>query len=84
MEKLLLISLRLPAADREYEVRLPAGLNAHLAALLTAQALEGLSEGSFRAAKSCVLAWRNTGRVLDSQRTIGENGVLNGSRLLLI
>ena len=43
MEKLLFVSLRLPAADREYEVRLSAGLNAHIAALLTAQALEGLA-----------------------------------------
>ena len=84
MEKLLIVFLRLPAVDREYEVRLPAGLNTHIAALLSAQALEGLSEGSFRAVKSCVLAWRDTGRVLDSQKTIGENGVLNGSRLLLI
>ena len=84
MEKLLIVSIRLPAADREYEVRLPAGLNTHIAALLAAQALEGLSEGSFRAAKSCVLAWRDTGRLLDSLKTIGENGVLNGSRLLLI
>lgn len=84
MEKLLIVSLRLPAADREYEVRLPAGLNTHIAALLSAQALEGLSDGSFRAAKSCVLAWRDTGKLLDNLKTIGENGVLNGSRLLLI
>ena len=84
MEKLLIVSLRLPAADREYEVRLPARLNTHIAALLSAQALEGLSDGAFRAAKSCVLAWRDTGKLLDNLKTIGENGVLNGSRLLLI
>ena len=74
MEKLLIVSLRLPAADREYEVRLPAGLNAHLAALLSAQALEGLSEGSFRAAKSCVLAWRDSGRMLTARKPSARTG----------
>lgn len=84
MEKAFDVSLRLPAAGREYQVRLPAGLNTHVAALLSAQALEPLSEGTFRAAKSCVLAWQGSGTILNGQKTIAENGVLNGSKLLLI
>lgn len=84
MEKTYNVSLRLPAASRDYEVRLPAGLNTHVAALLTAQALEPLSAGTFRAAKSCVLAWQNSGMILNGRKTIGENGVVNGSKLLLI
>lgn len=84
MELFFDVSLRLPAAEREYTLRFPAGLNAHVAALLAAQALEPLSDGSFRAAKSCVLAWRDSGRMLDSQKTVGQNGVQNGSKLLLI
>lgn len=84
METLFDVSLRLPAADAEYMVRLPAGLNAHIAALLAAQALEPLSGGTFRAAKSCMLAWKDSGRLLDGHKTIGQNGVKNGSKLLLV
>lgn len=84
MEMFFDVSLRLPAAEREYTLRFPAGLNSHVAALLAAQALEPLSGGAFRAAKSCVLAWRESGRILESQKTIGQNGVRNGSKLLLI
>lgn len=84
MEKSFDVSLRLPAADREYEVRFPAGLNTHVAALLAAQALEPLSAGTFRASRSCVLAWYGSGKILNDRRTIGENGVINGSKLLLI
>lgn len=84
MEKTFDVSLRLPAARREYEIRFPAGINAHVAALLVAKALEPLSDGTFRAAKSCVLAWQGSGKLLNGQKTIAENGVINGSRLLLI
>lgn len=84
MELFFDVSLRLPAAGREYTLRLPAGLNAHVAALLAAQALEPLSDGAFRAAKSCVLAWRDSGRMLESQKTIDQNGVRNGSKLILV
>lgn len=78
------VNLRLSAASRDYEIRLPAGLNTHIAALLAAQALEPLSDGTFRAAKTCVLAWRDSGKLLNGQKTIAENGVINGSKLLLI
>lgn len=84
MEKTFDVSVRLPAAGREYELRFPAGINTHVAALLAAKALEPLSDGAFRAAKSCVLAWRDSGKLLNGQRTVAENGVRNGSRLLLI
>ena len=84
MEKEIFVSVRLPAADRSYEVKIPAGLNTHVATLLTARALESLSDGTFRAAKSCVLAWQHNGQTLNGKKTIAENGVINGSGLLLI
>ena len=84
MEMFFDVSLRLPAADRTYTLRIPAGLNTHVAALLAAQALEPLSDGAFRAAKSCLLAWQGSGRILEGQKTIRQNGVRNGSKLLLI
>ena len=84
MEKMFDVQLRLPAANREYTVRFPAGMNTQVAAYLAAKALEELSDGSFIHAKSCVLAWREDGRMLDPLKTVADNGVLNGSRLLLV
>ena len=84
MEKMLDVTVRLPAADRSYQVRFPAGMNTHVATLLAAQALENLSDGTFRAAKNCVLAWSEDGRILNGKKTMAENGVINGSGLLLI
>lgn len=84
MEKMFDVQIRLPAANREYLVRLPAGMNTHVAAYLTAKALDDLSDGNFMHAKTCVLAWHEDGRLLDPLKTIADNCVLNGSRLLLI
>ena len=84
MEKEFFVSVRLPAADHSYEVKIPAGLNTHVATLLAAQALEPLSDGTFRAAKTCVMAWQKNGKILDRKKTIAENGVTNGAKLLLI
>lgn len=84
MEITYVVLVRLPAADETYEVRLHAGMNTNLAARLTAQALESLTDGQFQAAKTCLFAWQGTGEMLNTTRTLGENGVINGSRLLLV
>lgn len=84
MEKTFDVLVRLPAANKTFEMRIPAGLNTHMATLLAARGLESLSEGTFAAAKNCVLAWQDTGKQLDPQVTVAKNGVINGSRLLLI
>lgn len=84
MEKAFDVLVRLPASNRTYELRIPAGLNTHVATLLAARGLESISEGTFSAAKNCVLAWQDTGKQLNPRITIAKNGVLNGSRLLLI
>ncbi len=84
MEKIFDVLVRLPAANREYNVRIPAGMNACVAAYLTGKALDELSDGCFCHAKTCVLAWQEDGRQLDPLKTVAANGVLNGSKLLLV
>lgn len=84
MEKMLVVQIRLPACNRDFIVRIPAGLNTHVATLLAAQAIEQISEGAFHATKSCILAWNKTGQVLNGKKTISENNIVNGSKLLLI
>ena len=84
MEKTFDVLVRLPAANKTFELRIPAGLNTHVATLLAAQGLESISEGTFSAAENCVLAWQDTGKQLDPRVTIAKNGVMNGSKLLLI
>ncbi len=80
----VLVEVRLPSANRSYEVRLPRGLNVHVAAILTAQALSSVTEGIYLHSDNSFLAWQNTGKRLPSRKTIAEAGVKNGSKLLLI
>ena len=84
MEETIRIRVNLLANRKEYEVEIPTGLNTHIAALLTAQALQARSDGLFAASNSCFFAKAETGEILRREVTIKENGVLSGDCLLLI
>ena len=74
----------LPANRKEYEVDIPIGLNTHVAALLTAQALQSSSEGYYIASRDSFLARVGTGDMLDREKTIKENGIQSGDYLMLV
>ena len=84
MEETVHVRVFLPANRREYEVNIPTGLNTHVAALLTAQALQARSEGQYIASRSCYFAKAKAGEMLNHEETIKENGILSGDSLLLI
>lgn len=80
----ILIDVYLPAAGRSYEIRVPRAMNSLLAAHLTADALAPLTEGAYLSSRASVFAWRTTGKMLDMSRSLEEEKVMNGSKLLLI
>ncbi len=84
MNDSVLVEIRLPCANATYEVRLPLGLNVHVASLLAARALSNMPETHYALQSTCFLAWQETGEMLDSRKTVAECKVINGSRLLLI
>ena len=84
MVEKLLTEVYVPAAQRIYEVRLAAGMNAHDAAVLTALVLSEATQGLVQPSRSSMLCWRETGAPLDERKTLWESGVRNGCRFILI
>ena len=68
----LLVEVYLPAAGITYEMRLPRAMNSLL------------SGDTYLPSRSSLFAKRDSGRILDFNRSLEQNGVLNGTRLLLI
>ena len=80
----ILIEVFLPAAGISYDIRVPGSMNSLLAAHLTADALANLSDGNYRSSGSSIFAWRDSGKILETGKSLEEAGVKNGSKLLLI
>ena len=82
--EMLLVEVCLPAAGKRFEVRLPRNMNALLAAHLVADALVSLSNGTYLPSRSSLFAKKGNGQLLNMHRSLEQNGVKNGSCLLLI
>ena len=80
----LLVEVYLPAAGKNFELRLPKALNSLVAAHLAAEALSELSGGTYLPSHSSLFARRDSGRLLDMNRSLEQNDVCNGSQLLLL
>lgn len=80
----VVIEVYLPAAGRTFDVRVPQAMNSLLAAHLTADALAALSDGAYLSSRASLFAWRESGRLLDMGRSLEQENVGNGSRLVLI
>ncbi len=78
------VEVYLPAAGKSFAVRVPRAMNSLLAAHLAAEALSELSGGEYLPSHSSLFAKRGSGRILDMNRSMEENDVENGTRLLLI
>ena len=78
------VQVYLPAADRNFEIRVPQAMNSLMAAHLTAEAAASLSDGAYLPSRSSLFAWRDSGRLLDMSRSLEQENVKNGSRLILI
>lgn len=80
----IVIEVYLPAAGRTFEVRVPRAMNSLLAAHLTADALSALAKEVYLSSRTSLFAWRRDGKLLDMSRSLEQEHVQNGSRLLLI
>lgn len=80
----IVIEVYLPAVERAFEVRVPRAMNSLLAAHLTADALSALTKGEYLSSRASLFAWRRDGKLLDMNRSLEQEYVQNGSRLLLI
>ena len=80
----LLTQVYVPVAQRSYEVRLTAGMNAHDAAVLTALVLSEATQGLVQPSRSSMLCCRETGAPLDERKTLWKSGFRNGCRFILI
>lgn len=82
--EMITLEVYLPAARKSFDVRMPASLNCAVCCALTAKALSEMSDGEYLVSRSGFLAWRDTGKLLDANLSLGAQNVRNGSRLLLI
>ena len=79
-----LVEVLLPAAQKRFDMRIPADSQWGEITQLVAAIAEDLSGGSFRAAPQTVLCDAETGKFFDIDMTAAALGLRNGSQLILI
>ena len=80
----VIVEVYLPASGKKYYVRVPLDLNTRVVTGMVAKALAELSGGEYLPSGSSLLAWKDTGALLDNSKTLRECSVKNTSRLILI
>jgi hypothetical protein len=84
MAKKYLVEVQVPAAQKCFDVRIPADSYVGELTPLIASLAAHLSEGSFRPSECAVLCNAETGELYDINMTAAAQGICNGSRLILI
>jgi hypothetical protein len=82
--KKLTLEIYLPAAQKAYDVQVPADARLSQVTSLAGKLLTELSAGLYTADGSAVLCDRETGDILNINMTVWELGLRNGSKLMLI
>lgn len=80
----LLINVYLPAAQKDYDMLIPADMRLSQATELVADALSQLAGSLYAADASAILCDRESGQILNINMTAWNLGLRNGSRLMLI
>ncbi len=83
MENQILIECFVPSVNQTYDIRLPKEKTIHEVIELLSKSICELSGGLFIAEES-LLCDRNSGRVYDINLSVKEQGLTNGSKLMLI
>ena len=78
------VEVYLPAAQKAFDVQVPADSRLSLVTELIGRTLEEVSGGLFHADSAAVLCERETGEMLNINMTVWELGLRNSSRLMLI
>ena len=82
--KKLTLEIYLPAAQRTFEVQVPANVPLFQVLELAGREIGRLSGGVYEADPACVLCDRDRGAILNINMTVWELELRNGSRLMLI
>lgn len=80
----VIVQVYLPSIQKDFEIKLSCPMNSLLAAHLTARAISPLSEGTYLPSHASIFAWKDTGKLLETGKTLEESGVQNGSHLILL
>jgi hypothetical protein len=79
-----LVEVYLPAAQKRFDMRIPATSRMGEINSLVASIAADLSEGSYRATKQSILINAADGEMYDVNMTALEQGIRNGTQLILI
>lgn len=82
--KKVLIKIYVPALAEAFEMFFPLQLKLYEMIPLIGRAVEEYSEGQYRSSGKEVLCTRQEGKVLDINYSAEEQGIRNGSTLILI
>lgn len=83
MENQILVECFVPSVNQNYDIRIPIEKTIHEVIELLSKSISELSGGLFIAEES-LLCDRNSGRVYDINLSVKEQGLVNGSKLMLI
>ena len=83
MEKIV-VEVIVPILGTGYDIFIPPNVPVHQVLGSVCKAVAELSEGRFVAGHGAQLCTKNKGTILDVNRTAWEQGIRNGSSLLLI
>lgn len=84
MNNKALVEIRIPATGETFEVLIPLESRMSEVVELVAKVLTDLSDGKYKAGCDAVLCDAATGIIYNINKAVGELGITNGSRLLLI
>jgi len=79
-----LIEVYIPVLNKSYDVYIPALTKLYEVEALLAAAIAELSDGYFTARQDTVLCDKDSGMLLDINKSAMELGMQNGSKLMLI
>lgn len=80
----VLVNVYIPILNRAYDIFIPLQSQIFEVTELIKRAVTELSEGQFMPSGDTVLARKATGEILDSNSTVFEMGIGNGTKLMLI
>ena len=84
MNNKVCVELIVPSIEERYDVFLPVSKNTLETIYLLSKAINEMSDGNFPISNKISLLDVNTGIFVDINKTIYENKILNGTKLVLI
>lgn len=84
MNNKVCVELIVPALEERYNVFIPINKKTLEVINLLAKAIVEMSSGAYEISENLSLLNGNTGLMYDVEKTFLENGILNGSKIILI